>query len=203
MNLRSHRIAAWIIGMVAIVSLATPKLWSQTSNSGQQPERFQRSFTITSGGTLAVDNYKGTIHVTGTDTNQVVVDVHKRFEGNDSDRKWWMENIQINFHNESGRVSVDVKYPTQYCVFCWHDYDAAVELEIRVPRQINVTVESYKPDIKVSSIQGDIRIKSYKSPIDIESTTGAIRVDTYKDSVKLNNVTVRGSLDGRDGNPGK
>ena len=87
----------------------------------QQSERFQRSFTITSGGTLAVDNYKGTIHVTGTDTNQVVVDVHKRFEGSDSDRKWWMENIQINFRNDSSRVSVDVKYPNQYCVFCWNN----------------------------------------------------------------------------------
>src|SRR5882724_2173173 len=199
MNLRNFRIAAGMIGMVAIASLAAPRLWSQTANSGQQTERFQRSFSITSGGTLAVDNYKGTIHVTGSDTKQVVVDVHKRFEGSDSDRKEWMENTQINFHNDSGRVSVEVKYPNQNCVFCWqtHDYVAEVDLEIHVPHQINLTVESYKPDIKVSSIQGDIRIKSYKSPINIESTTGAIRVDTYKDSIKLNNVTVHGALEVR------
>jgi hypothetical protein len=188
MNSRIYRIAALIIGIAAVGLSAAPTLWSQTSSSGQQPERFQRSFAITSAGTLAVDNYKGTIHVIGSDTNQVVVDVHKRFEGSDSDRKWWLENTQINFHNDSGRVSVDVKYPTQVCIFCW---------EIRVPRQINVTVESYKPDIKVSFIKGDIRIKSYKSPITIESTTGAVRVDTYKDSIKLNNVTIQGTLDVR------
>src|SRR6266704_471935 len=199
MNSRNFRIAATIIGIVAMASLAAPVLHSQTSESGQQTDRFQRSFTIASGGILVVDNYKGTIHVTGTDTKQVVVDVHKRFDGSESDRKWWMENIQVNFHNDSSRVSVEVKYPNQTCVFCWqiHNYEAAVELEIRVPRQINVTVESYKPDIKVSSIQGDIRIKSYKSPITIESTTGAIRVDTYKDSIKLDKVTVHGALDVR------
>src|SRR5882724_4238717 len=197
MNSRIYRIAALIIGIAAVGLLAAPTLWSQTSSSGQQSERFQRSFTITSGGTLAVDNYKGTIHVTGSDTNQVVVDVHKRFEGSDSDRKWWMENTQVNFSDGGGQISVDVKYPNQSCIFCWqfHDYVAEVDLEIRVPRQINVTVESYKPDIKVSYIKGDIRIKSYKSPITIESTTGAVRVDTYKDSVKLSNVTIRGTLD--------
>ena len=94
-------------------------------------------------------------------------------------------------------VAVEVKYPQWNCTFCWgdHDYTAQVDLEIRVPRQINVTLESYKPDIKVASVQGDIRIKSYKSPITIDSTTGAIRIDTYKDTVKLNNVTLRGPLE--------
>ena len=59
MNSRIYRIAALIIGITAVGSLAAPKLWSQASSSGQQPERFQRSFAITSAGTLAVDNYKG------------------------------------------------------------------------------------------------------------------------------------------------
>ena len=139
------------------------------------------------------DNYKGTIHVTGSDTNQVTIDVNKHFEGNDADRKWWMENVQVNFRNESNRVAVEVKYPQWNCTFCWqgHDYTAAVELEIRVPRQINVQIESYKPDIKVAGIQGDIRIKSYKSPIEIADTTGAVRIDTYKETVKLRNVKLR------------
>lgn len=197
MNQQTQRLAGWLIAIAGLIALVTPSLKSQSSGSNQQPESFQRSFNITPGGTLQVDNYKGTIHVTGSDSNQVVVDVTKRFEGNDADRKWWMENVQINFHNSNDRVAVEVKYPQQNCVFCWpdHDYTAAVELEIRVPRQINVTLESYKPDIKVASVQGDIRIKSYKSPITIDSTTGSIRVDTYKDTVKLNNVTVRGPLE--------
>jgi hypothetical protein len=180
---------------VAVAFLVAPGLWGQTSNSDQQAERFQRSFALASGGTLEVDNYKGTIHVTGSDGNQVVVNVYKKFEGRGSDRKWWMENIQVNFQNSSNRVAVEVKYPTQVCIFCWQDYEASVELEIRVPRQINVKVESYKPDIKISSIHGDIRVKSYKAPITIESTNGAIRIDTYKDSVKLNNVEIRGVLE--------
>ena len=197
MNSQMQRIAGWLIAIAGLIALAAPTLRSQAS-SNQNPEHFQRSFTISPNGALHVDNYKGTIHVTASDGNQVVVDVTKRFEdGTESDRKWWMENTQVNFQNQSDRVSVDVKYPEWNCTFCWegHSFNAAVELEIRVPRQINVALESYKPDIKIASVQGDIRIKSYKSPITVDSTTGAIRIDTYKNTVNLQNVTVRGPLE--------
>ena len=195
MNSQNKRIIAYLVVIVGIIALTIPTLRSQVAGS-DQAERFQRSFNLSSGGTLNVDNYKGTIHVTGSDTNQVVVDVTKRFEGSDAIRKWWMENLQINFRNSGNNVSVEVKYPQENCVFCLQglNYEASVELEIRVPRQINVTLESYKPDIKVAAIQGEIRIKSYKSPIEIESTTGAINIDTYKETIKLRNVTVHGPL---------
>jgi hypothetical protein len=197
MNPQNQRTLGWLAVVVGIVALAAPRLRSQSAGN-EKAEHFQRSFSITNGGTLEVDNYKGTIHVTGSDTNQVAIDVTKRFEGNDSDRKWWMENVQINFHNESNRVAVEVKYPESSCIFCWpgrDSYTASVELEIRVPRQINVKLESYKPEIKVASINGDIRIKSYKSPIEIDSTTGAVRIETYKETVKLRNVNIRGPLE--------
>jgi Putative adhesin len=195
MNPKTQRTVGWVIVILGVIALAAPKLRSQSGNDSS--ERFQKTFSIAPGGTLEVDNYKGTIHVTGSETNQVSVDVTKRFEGNDSDRKWWMEHVEVNFRNDSNRVSIEVKYPQWNCVFCWvgHDMTTAVELEIHVPRQINVKLESYKPDIRIASIQGDIRIKSYKSPIEIESTTGAVRIDTYKETVKLKNVTVRGPLE--------
>lgn len=199
MDRQNQRVMGWLVvtlGVVALAAIGTPRLRSQSAGGGSdQAERFQKTFNMASGGTLDVDNYKGTIHVTGSDTNQVTVDVTKRFEGNDADRKWWMENVQINFHNDSNRVAVEVKYPQWNCTFCWHDYTAAVELEIHVPRQTNVKLESYKPDIKIAGIQGDVRVKSYKSPIELDSTTGAVRIDTYKDTVKLRNVNVRGPLE--------
>jgi hypothetical protein len=197
MNKQSQRILGCLIAVAGLIALASPTLPSQASGYDQRAETFQRSFAISANGTLHVDNYKGTIHVTGADSNQVVVDVTKRFDGSEADRKWWMEHLEVNFRNESSRVSVEVKYPERNCMFCWpdHDYTAAVELEIRVPRQINVDLESYKPDIRVSAIQGDIRVKSYKSPIAIDSTTGSIRIDTYKEWVKLRDVTLRGPLE--------
>lgn len=195
MNTKTLSTIGWLIAIVGLVALATPILRSQASGSNPVTDHFQRSFAIAQNGTLHVDNYKGTIHVTGAEGNQVVVDVTKRFDGNEADRKWWMEHVEVNFRNSSDRVSVEVKYPQWTCMFCWRDFSAEVDLEIRVPRQINVALDSYKPDIKVAAVEGDIRIKSYKSPITIDSTTGAIRIDTYKDTLKLQNVALRGRLE--------
>ena len=198
MNSQTQRTVGWLIAVLGLIALVVPAVRSQTPASEPVTDHLQRSFAIAQSGTLHVDNYKGTIHVTAGEGNQVLVDVTKRFEGaNDSDRKWWMENTQINFHNDNDRVSVEVKYPEWNCTFCWqgHDFTAEVDLEIQVPKQINVKLDSYKPDIKIAAVQGDIEIKSYKSPIAVDSTLGSIRINTYKNTIRLQNVALRGALE--------
>lgn len=197
---RQNRLFRHALPFLVVIALTATLALAQNSSSPSQDEKFQRTFTLSPGSTVVVDNYKGTIHVTGSDSNQVVVNVVKRFEGSDSDRKWWMENTTVDFSNIGARLEVKVRYPNQSWS-CWlcgmehSNYTAQVELEIQSPRQTNLEVESYKPDIRVSSLKGDIRIKSYKSPMLIDSTAGAIRIDTYKDSVRLKNVAVRGTLE--------
>lgn len=166
----------------------------------QTEDHFQRSFAIQPGGALAVDNYKGLIRVTASDGNQVVVDVLKKFEGTDKDRKWWMANTDVHFSNAADRVEISVEYPSCSCCNCLggnsHDeYEASVELRIQVPRKINVELQGHKPLMNISGIDGNIRIKSYKSPIEIQSTSGPIHVETYKESVQLKDVTLRGALE--------
>lgn len=188
---RARRILTLAPALIAL-SLIVPAAQAQETN-----EKFQRSFALSTGGTLRVENYKGTIHVTGSSNQQVIVNVVKRFEGgSESDRKWWMENIKVTFNNDSNHVTIKVEYPNWNCVFCWtdHNFTDAVELEIQAPSHTNLDIDGYKPDIQVSSIQGDIRIKSYKAPMRIESTSGAIHIDTYKDVIHLKNVAVRGEL---------
>ncbi len=193
MAVTRSRLAGLFLGFLAGSSL----LLAQTApGQEQQSEHLQKTFTVTPGGALSVENYKGTIHVTASEGNQVTVAVQKRFQGSDSDRKWWMENVKVDFQNDPKNVKVKVEYPSQNCTFCFqmHDFSDEVDLEIRVPRQINVSLDGYKPDIKISGVQGDIAVKSYKSPMLIESTTGAVRIDTYKDIIKLSDVKIRGSL---------
>jgi len=169
--------------------------------AAQQPEdHFQRSFAISSGGTLAVDNYKGLIRVTATDSSQVVVNVLKKFQGTEKDKTWWMANTDVHFNNSADRVAVSVEYPGCSCCNCFggnsHDeYEAFVELTIQVPRKINVELQGHKPLMNISGIDGNIRITSHKSPIEIQSTSGAIHIETYKETVRLKEVSIRGVLD--------
>ena len=165
----------------------------------QTGDQFQRNFAIQSGGTLVVENYKGLIRVTGSDSGQVVVNVLKKFEGTDKDRSWWMANTQVHFTNAADRVEVSVEYPSCNCSTTdWDNhegYQASVELTIQVPRKINLQIKGYKPAIDLSATDGDIRVSSYKAPIEIRGTSGGIHVETYKETVRLKDVTIRGTLD--------
>ena len=193
MNRRSRNFFSFlavIVGAAAIVSIH-----AQTSEA--QDTHFVRAFSVTPGAALAIENYKGAIHLTGADTNQISVTVDKKFEGSEADRKWWMTNTQVNFSNDANRVRVAVQYPNNNCFWNCNehsDYTAEVDLTIQVPRRTNLDLDGYKPDINISATEGDIRIKSYKSPIEIASTTGSVDIHTYKESVRLNDVSIRNSL---------
>ena len=126
MNIGSHK-AVFLLAVAALLAAIASTSRGAAAAADPQQETFQRSFTVSHGATLLVKNYKGAIHVAATDGNQVVIDVHKRFEGSDSDRKWWMENVKVDFRNDPNRVEVKVEYPTRTCVLCWgnHDYTTA------------------------------------------------------------------------------
>lgn len=194
----NHAIRNQTLGLLAAFAiLAAP--FASKAQAQPSDEKLQRSFAVSSGSNLRVENYKGTIHITGSDTSQVSVTALKRFSGSESDRKAWMENTKVEFESSSNGVEVRVRYPDQSfsCWLCWqdHDYTAQVELEIQVPRRINLDLDGYKPDIRVFSTQGSIHVKSYKAPMTIESTTGKIYIDTYKDELRLKNVAVHGGLE--------
>jgi len=188
------RKSVYLLAIAVMLTMIATKVWSQTPSSVQTD--FQRNFTVSSGARLVVENYKGAIHVTGVEGNQVVVDVHKKFEGSEADRKWWLENLKVDVNGQSDRVTVKVTYPSQNCTFCWTtgSYIAEVDLEIKVPHRIDVQLDGYKPDIRVSSTNGSISIHSYKAPMLLDSTTGAVHIDTYKDSIRLRDVTIEGDL---------
>jgi hypothetical protein len=164
----------------------------------QAEDHFQRSFAIQPGGSLAVDNHKGLIRVTGSDSNQVVVNVLKKFEGAEKDKAWWMSNTQVHFTNSSDHVEVSVEYPNCDCsTSVWEDhsdYQASVELTVQVPRNINVKLHGHKPVMNISGLNGNIQISSYKSPIEVQSTNGAIEIETYKQTVQLKDVAIHGAL---------
>src|SRR5260370_7691036 len=84
----------------------------------QQPEeKFQRTFKVNAGSTLRVENYKGTIHVTGSDTNRVLVNGFKRFEGSESNRRGCLENTKINFATTTTPLPSTLKFPHMHASF--------------------------------------------------------------------------------------
>lgn len=184
-----HRILLAAVALLALVSLA------QAQNSPTE-DHFQRSFNLEPGSRVQVKNYKGLIRIEAADSNQATVDVKKVWEGrNDDRRNEWLSQVQVTFNNDPKHLDVKVEYPNHSCFWnCMDDWGGHVELVLKVPRQSNLDIDGYKPELQITGTKGDIRIHSYKSRIQIRDTTGAIDVDTYKDRIVLENVALRGRL---------
>ena len=56
--------SAYLLAIGVMLTMIATKVWSQTPNSQTD---FQRSFSVSTSAKLVVENYKGTIHVTGTE----------------------------------------------------------------------------------------------------------------------------------------
>lgn len=194
MKTRLNWAAGVCVAFVVAMALGAPGVFAQAVQDAN-PESFQRTFPMNAGGTLVVENRKGTIHVTGSDSNQVVVSVQKIFEGgSDKDRQEWMAGTKVNFDGAPSHVSVRVEYPDWNCFFCVNVTDE-VDLTIAVPRATNVELDGVRPDMSISSIEGDIRISSNRSAIAIKSTEGAIRIETNRGDVRLSDVAIKGRLE--------
>jgi hypothetical protein len=198
--MKRGNIAAWLMSLFCL--LVSSAMTATAQDEGQ--ERFQRRFPFASGGLLAVENYKGQIQIEGWDQEEVAVDVYKRFDGSTANRSRWLSETRVEIGVEGQRVLIKVEYPRHHHGFSTqtgdHDCDngqfgGAVELTIRVPRRSHLNLDGYKPEMTITSIQGDIRIESYKAPISIVSTTGAIGIDTYKETIKMRDVDIEGRLD--------
>jgi hypothetical protein len=191
MRCRSYAVPALVL------LLCTAPLIAQSPTQ----DRFQRTFSLNSGGTLAIRNYKGLVKVEAkiepADQSQVSADVVKRFLGSDDKlRDHWLSETKVTFDSSANRLEVRVDYPTHNCFFnCNGDEEnGVVELVIRTPRNVKLDIDGYKPDMNISGITGDIRIHSYKAPIRIRDTAGAIDIDTYKSDIKLEDVSLTGAL---------
>jgi hypothetical protein len=193
---RGQRRVLAVVTAAMALALCAPAIFAQAAQQqDQNGEAFQRSFSMSAGGTLVVENRKGTIHITGSDTNQVVVNVRKIFDGgSDRDRQEWMAATKVNFDSVPDHLNVSVDYPDWNCVFCVN-VDDEVDLTIAVPHAINVELDGNRPDMEIASIEGNIRISSNRSRIAIRSTDGAIRIETNRGDVKLSDVAIKGRLE--------
>ncbi len=191
--MKQMRIVLVILCVAAVSQLVAAQAAPQNND-----ERFQKSFAIANNGTIEVQNYKGLVRIEAAEQQQVTVDVWKHYLGSDDKyREEWMRQTSVNLDSSSDRVKVHVEYPSSTWHICILDCDyegGVVELVIRTPKNVNLQIDGYKPNMKIIGTRGNIRIHSYKSEMDIRGTSGGIDIDTYKGDIRLDDVALSSPL---------
>ncbi|HSR53111.1 MAG TPA: DUF4097 family beta strand repeat-containing protein [Acidobacteriota bacterium] len=185
--MRQLFVLALIAGLMVLPAVAQEKNYSET-------------LPFASGQRLSVDTYKGTIHISSWERQEieVIASVEAPSDVDADYARDIVDATEVRIRQTSSGVSVKSDYddvPSRRSGWLWGGSKTLpyVHYQIRVPRSLDLKVDDYKSDIEVYGVEGRIDLETYKGRIESRDLAGDLRIDTYKGRVDLD--AVRGGID--------
>jgi hypothetical protein len=163
---------------VAVPVTALAVLACAVSALAVNAEEWNKSYTVSGRANVRVDTNDGSVRVMTGDTKQVELKVI--YSGYTLDK-----NLKIDSRQDGDRVELTAK-ETMHWNWGIH-VNRGLRLEIHMPKNADLTVESGDGSVETQAVQGNL---------DIHTGDGHIRVEGAKGQIKLR--TGDGSIEGRD-----
>ena len=146
--------------------------------SAADSKDIHRTFPLDSRGHVTIDTYKGSIHVSTWDRNEV--DVAVRIEEDGDVFAQSVKRADVRF--DASTIDVRITSSDQ-----WFFLDGVAPLyryTIRMPRTASLRIKDYKSDSEISDLSGDSRLETYKGSVQLKNHSGGLTVNTYKGDVR-------------------
>jgi Putative adhesin len=145
-------------------------------------KELNRSFEVATGGRLSVDVEGGTVIVSGSDTNHVVV----RMRARGSEER--LKELTMAAAADGQGVTVTSKRTRNGHWFGWMNGDSQLSVTVEVPRAYNVDVQTSGGGIEVKQLHGTAVGRTSGGHISVESVRGEVRMRTSGGSVTARSV---------------
>ncbi|MFY9977201.1 MAG: DUF5668 domain-containing protein, partial [Candidatus Sulfotelmatobacter sp.] len=170
-------------------------MFGQTYNYSDQIEQ-----DIPAGATLLrVNDEHGAVHVSAADDNKITVMVHKRVGAeNQSDADKFNAESKPTLTATGGELTLNANTAGQVTGVHVGMYVRSVEsdLDISVPRKMQVQITSRRGDVSVDDRDGEIDINSQHGDVSLENIAGNAKLNIEKGSAKIEQVTGDVHIDG-------
>jgi putative adhesin len=154
------------------------------ADSGRYREDFHYSYPQTAGGTLNVDNFNGSVEVTGWDQDTVDISGTKYAASEDT-----LHALKIEVSSAGNAVHVKTVRPSTH----WGNLGA--KYTIRVPRRTTLeNVGSSNGSIRVEDVEGDARLATSNGSVHLARIRGNVDAHSSNGSVEVNDVSGRMSF---------
>jgi|HubBroStandDraft_6_1064221.scaffolds.fasta_scaffold141917_2 DUF4097 and DUF4098 domain-containing protein YvlB len=145
---------------------------------------FQRSYPVSSGGSINIKNVSGNITITGSNTAEVTVSGFK--EGRDA------ALISVEDSSTGNAVNVSAKYPRNcHC-------NASINFEVSVPQGVNLNfgnISTASGDVKVQNVTGNVNVRSASGNVTVQQAVGRIVATSASGDVSVTDI--EGSVSAR------
>jgi hypothetical protein len=192
MKLLPHRANTIRQGMGCTALLAVV-LFSPSSRA----EDVVKSYTVSGRANVRVDTNDGSVRVTTSDSKQVEFRVE--YQGYELGK-----SLRIESHQDGDKVELTARL-TGHWGFSWGRNTRGLHIEVRMPREGDLQVETGDGTVQAESINGTVNVhtgdgsvkaNSLNGNIDLHTNDGSIAVDKLKGNIRLR--TGDGSIEARD-----
>jgi len=189
MNLLPHRSAAMRLGIACAALLAA-------SAVAVHAEDVTKSFTVSGRANVRVETNDGSVRVTTGESKQVEFRVEYR--GYELGK-----NLRVDAHQDGDKVEMTARV-TGHWGFTFGHNSRGLHIEVRMPREADLQVETGDGAVQAESINGTVNVhtgdgsvKAYSlnGTIDLHTNDGSITVENLKGNMRLR--TGDGSIEAR------
>ncbi len=151
---------------------------SAATGKGSVTEKFEKSYAISAGGTVSLENVNGDVKVTTWDKNEVKVEAVKSADSREA-----LDKLKIEVDASSDRVEVHTRYPKHENGDNGHNM--SVNYVLTVPKGASLD--------EVKTVNGQVEIAGVKGDVTVSTVNGWIKTDGLKGNCDLK--TVNGKID--------
>jgi hypothetical protein len=192
MNLQHIRAAAIRLGIVCAALLTVSAVAPRV-----QAEDVVKSYAVSGRAKVRVETNDGSVRVTTSDTKQVEFRVE--YHGFELGK-----NLRVDSRQDGDKVELIARI-TGHWGWSWGRNESGLHIEVRMPREADLQVETGDGSVQAGSINGNVfvhtgdgsvKANSLNGTIDLHTNDGSIAVDSLKGEIRLR--TGDGSIEARD-----
>jgi hypothetical protein len=160
-------------------------------------EEYAKSFDISARANVRVNTNDGSVRVYAGDSKKV--EFHVEYLGYDLNK-----NLRIDTRQDGDKVELTARI-TGHWGFSWGGNSRRLHIEVRMPKDADLQVETGDGSVETSGINGNVGVhtgdgsvkaNTLSGTIDLHTNDGSITVDTLKGDMRLR--TGDGSIEARD-----
>ncbi|HUQ08927.1 MAG TPA: DUF4097 family beta strand repeat-containing protein [Steroidobacteraceae bacterium] len=150
-------------------------------------KKFDRTFTVSPGGSLTVDADSASVYVSGADTNQVTV--HMSARGSDKD----LAETAFDAAQSGSGVNVTLRRGQKSGWFNWRSWSGEQRIDVTVPKRYAIKVRTGGGGIELKNTVGPVDLRTSGGDVEARNVTGTVELRTSGGAIIADSI--RGDLD--------
>jgi len=136
-----------------------------------------KTFPLDSHGSVTIDTYKGSIHVTTWDRNEVDVSVRIEEDGDVFSQSIKRADVRFDASPRDVRMKSDSQW------FFLDGVQPLYQYTVKMPRTATLRIKDYKSESDVSDLAADLQFNAYKGSLQLRNFSGGLTANTYKGDI--------------------